>query len=315
MNDAGAKPSNADAAEASGMPPASPARVSVCALLTCFNRRESTLACLRALAASQGVERVALHAVLVDDGSTDGTGAAVRAEFPWVEVLSSDGQLFWCRGMHMAFAHALGIGHDHYLWLNDDTHLRPDALRSLLDCAAERQRQAAAPVIVIGTTVDPVSGQRTYGGERTPSRWRPLRVEPVEISSQAQRCDTFNGNVVLIPAAVAQAVGNLSSAFEHAMGDTDYGLRARRLGVEMWTAPGVQGTCARNPETGTHRDENLPFAQRWKRLVERKGLPLRSWFAFTRRHAGVMWPVYFLTPYAKLLAGAAGTGLRRWQRR
>lgn len=278
--------------------------VTVCALLTCFNRREKTLECLRALAGSSGLQAVGLRAVLVDDGSADGTADAVRGEFSWVDVVTSDASLFWCRGMHLAFETALRTGFDHYLWLNDDTTLRADAVARLLACEASLRGRTDAPLIVIGSTVDPLSGACTYSGERRPSRWQPSRVERVVPASVPQRCDTLTGNIVLIPSRVAQLVGNLDPGFEHAMGDTDYGLRARSLGVELWVDSGVHGSCAHNPVAGTYLDPSLPTVIRWKRMLHRKGLPWRSWLIFTRRHTGVMWPLYFAWPYAKLLVAS-----------
>ena len=288
-----------------------PSSVGVCALLTCFNRRDTTLACLRALAASTGLAHGALHAVLVDDGSSDGTAQAVRAEFPWVEVVVSDGSLFWCRGMHLAFETAMRQGFDHYLWLNDDTTLRSDALAGLLACEALLRQRTEAPIIVVGSTVDAATGAHNYGGERQPSRIVRFRVERVSPSSAPQRCDTITGNIVLIPARVAQRVGNLDPAFEHAMGDTDYGLRARRHGVELWVAPHFHGECASNPMAGTFTDRSLPLKVRWKRMLDRKGLPWKSWLVFTRRHMGVMWPLYFAWPYAKLVVESSVMRLRR----
>ena len=295
----------------SGAAAVAPSAVSVCALLTCFNRRDTTLACLRALGASTGVEHVELHAVLVDDGSSDGTAQAVRAEFPWVEVVVSDGSLFWCRGMHLAFETAFRKGFDHYVWLNDDTTLRNEALAGLLACEAWLRARTDAPVIVVGNTVDPVTGAHTYGGERQPSALASFRVERIAPGPAPQRCDTMTGNIVLIPAHAAECVGNIDPAFEHAMGDTDYALRARRLGVELWVAPHVHGSCAHNSVAGTYLDASLPTTERWKRMLHRKGLPWRSWLTFTRRHTGVMWPLYFAWPYAKLWVGSRLFAARR----
>ena len=286
-------------------------RTSVCVLLTCFNRRDKTLECLRALAASDGLERVTLSAVLVDDGSSDGTAQAVRAEFPWVDVVESDGSLYWCRGMHLAFETALRTNVDHFLWLNDDTALLPDALNRLLDCETGLRGRAGVPLIVVGNTVDPVTGAHTYGGERQPSRLAPFRVERIAPAAEPQRCDTVTGNIVLVSARAAHLVGNLDPSFEHAMGDTDYALRARRLGVELWVAPLVHGHCSANPVTDTYMDASLPLAARWKRMMDRKGLPWRSWLTFTRRHTGVMWPLYFAWPYAKLVVVSCMTRPRR----
>lgn len=269
--------------------------------MTCFNRRDKTMECLRALASSTGLEAVEIHGVLVDDGGTDGTAQAVSAEFPWVEVIVCKGGLFWCRGMHLAFDTALKKGFDFYLWLNDDTMLEPDTVSRLLTCAADLDQQSQSPVIVIGNTLDSVTGAHTYGGERRLSRSNAFKFARVAPAELPQPCDTLTGNIVLISAQAAARAGNLDPGFEHAMGDTDYGLRARKLGVELWIAPGTHGTCSHNPVVNTYMDPDLPLSARWKRMLHRKGLPWRSWLIFTRRHTGVIWPLYFAWPYLKLV--------------
>jgi len=279
--------------------------VRLCALLACFNRREQTVACLRALAASVGLRGLQVRAVLVDDGSTDGTGQAVRDEFPWVQVVQADPSeeaLFWCRGMHRAFAVALETGFDHYLWLNDDTLLAPDALERLLATEVQLRRCLDADVIVVGSTTDSQTGRVTYGGERQPSRWRPFRIERLQPREVAQACDSMTGNIVLITRHVARRVGNIDPAFEHSMGDTDYALRARQRGVQVWLAAGTHGTCSDNAPQGTWCDRSQPLSVRWRDMMTRKGLPWRSWLVLTRRHAGVLWPLHFAMPYAKVLA-------------
>jgi GT2 family glycosyltransferase len=274
-------------------------------LLTCFNRRAKTIACLRALAASTGLGGVQVEAILVDDGSTDGTAQAVRDEFAWVRVVQVDAAepaLFWCRGMHRAFALALAAGFDHYLWLNDDTMLAPDALARLLATAAQLRAVRNAPVIVVGSTTDAWTGQVSYGGERRTSRWRPFRIERVIPRDVAQACDSMTGNIVLIGHAAAARVGNIDPSFEHSMGDTDYALRAWRCGVEVWVAAGTHGTCSDNSPRGTWVDTSQPLRLRWRDMMTRKGLPWRSWLVFTRRHGGALWLVHFAMPYAKVLA-------------
>lgn len=271
----------------------------VCVLLTSFNRRAQTLACLERVGASRGLEDVALEAVLVDDASPDGTAAAVRETFPWVQVIESEGDLFWCRGMHRAFAWALGQRHDFYLWLNDDTLPDHDALARLLACHAALAAHGARPLIVVGSTRSAHDGHVTYGGEQRLSR-RRLRFGLVQPGAEPRPVDTFNGNMVLIDAAAAALAGNLDPGFEHAMGDTDYGLRATRAGVACWLAPGTHGTCENNPLAGTYRDRALPWARRWALMLGRKGLPPRSWWRLTRRHGGALWPALLAWPYARL---------------
>jgi GT2 family glycosyltransferase len=154
---------------------------------------------------------------------------------------------------------------------------------------------------VVGSTVDTHSGKLTYGGERRAAWWRRTSFVKVQPSEQAQTCESMNGNIVLIPAESARLVGNLDPAFEHAMGDTDYALRANKLGVGVWVAPGVHGTCGHNAFTNTFLDSNLPLSKRWQQMLGRKGLPWRSWWVLTRRHAGLFWPLFFAWPYARVV--------------
>lgn len=280
-------------------PVAAPLRI--CALLACHNRREQTLECLRALAASAGFGRdFDLAAVLVDDGSRDGTAAAVRDGFAWVEVLEADGSLYWCRAMHRAFARALSGRFDAYLWLNDDTVVAPAALATLL-ASLRACDSVAQPAIVVGTAAH--GGMPSYGGRVASSRWRRTAWTLLPPGEAPQRVDTMDGNLVLISAAAAARIGNLDAAFEHAMGDYDYALRARAAGVGVWLAPGVLAQCATNPQAGSFVDANLPLAARWRAMMAPKGLPWRSWARFTRRHAGVAWPLFFAWPYLRVLLG------------
>lgn len=280
------------------------------ALMAAHNRRDKTLACLRALYANQLPAGVRLDVILVDDGSTDGTAAAVRQEFSNVEIIEGNGQLYWNRGMHRAFGRAMEIGFDAYLWLNDDTYLYPDAVLRLLATCTELRARRGRGIIVVGSAQQAVDGQTTYGGVRRLSEWRRLKFELVEPREGPVQCETMNGNCVLIPHEVAAAVGNLDARFAHAMGDTDYGLRAGRMGIEPWLAAGHVGTCEKNPGKNTFNDPSLSVGMRWRRMMQPTGLPPASWLVFTRKHAGRLWPLFFVWPYLRVMLGV-GRSVRR----
>ncbi|MHC5831198.1 MAG: glycosyltransferase family 2 protein, partial [Nostoc sp.] len=72
-------------------------------IMTCFNRRETTLICLRALAQ----QTKSFDVYLTDDGSSDGTSKAVKVFYPQVQILQGNGNLFWVGGMRLAFAEAM----------------------------------------------------------------------------------------------------------------------------------------------------------------------------------------------------------------
>ncbi len=279
-----------------------PAReVRVAALIACHNRREHTLACLRALRAAEIEARQTCDVYLLDDGSSDGTAEAVANEFPHVHLLRGDGSLFWNRGMHRVFEAALGRGYDFYLGLNDDTLLYADALQRLLACHARITRESGRSGIVAGSTRDATSGDLTYGGQVRKKWWKPLTFRVVSPRDYPVECDTTTWNVVLIPDVVARRLGNLEPSFSHAMGDLDYGLRARKAGYSNWVMPGFAGTCSDNSVEGSFRDAGISLRERLRKMIQPKGLPPKSWLLFCRRHAGPLWVVFWAWPYLRVV--------------
>jgi GT2 family glycosyltransferase len=239
---------------------------------------------------------------LTDDGSTDGTSEAVGARFPQVKILTGDGNLYWNGGMRVAFAEAMKGGFDYYLWLNDDTTLHRNALAHLLAAYQSATAFYDKNAIIVGSTCDSGTNEVSYGGWNSVSRVKRSKFKRVlpDVNGLME-CDSMNGNCVLIPGCVAERVGNLDPVFTHSMGDIDYGLRARMMGVRNWVAPGFVGVCESNAGKGLWVDKSLSYGERWKKLLGPKGLPLHEWYIFTRRHAGVIWPLVWASPYFKLL--------------
>jgi GT2 family glycosyltransferase len=270
------------------------------------------LASIAALANCKMPAGVSLQIFLVDDGSTDGTSAAVDEIFPHVHVLSGDGSLYWNGGMRLAFATAMKQGFDDYLWLNDDTTLDVDALERLYACRQQIVEQGeTVPCIISGATRDPITGAITYGGVRSRDRLSPNALVSVPVGSAPQRCLTVNGNCVLIPAAAAQVLGNLGERFVHALGDLDYGLRATAAGFGVWLAPGFVGTCARNPPVKLPPDVARSVVARLRHVCSAKQVPPRAWYAYVKQNYGLLWPVEFVKPYARAVVGALAA---KWQR-
>jgi len=266
--------------------------------LTCHNRREKTIACLHALFVQQLPQSMSLAVFLVDDGSSDGTGEAVRREFPSVHVLDGTGSLYWNRGMRLAFGEAMNVGFEYYLWLNDDTLLFPNAIAKLLATHEALGAGKTGRGIVVGSTCDPDSGEVTFGGCNKSSFWHPLALRVDPPGNQPKLCDTFQGNCVLVSTAVANLVGNLSQEFVHGLGDNDYGLRAAKLGIESWIAPGFVGSCRfDHPPLSHYRTKSL--RERWQRLVGPMIHPPRAWATYCKRHGGPLWPLFWLRPYLR----------------
>ncbi|MFD5742910.1 glycosyltransferase family 2 protein [Streptomyces massasporeus] len=274
--------------------------------MACHNRRERTLAALAALDGQLGLPPgTALTVHLVDAGSTDGTGAAVRAAFPATDVVRADADVYWGTGTAMAAARADPDAH--VLWLNDDVVLAADALAVLLRTAAPLRRAA----VVVGAMLSADGSRTTYGGYRLRrSPWRPPRLERVEPDPHRPRaCDSCNGNAVLVTHAARRTLGDVDPAFPHRMGDSDYGLRARKAGIPVLLAPGHVGVCDDHPPLapGTSRATGITVRTALRRATSLREQPLGPWWRFCRRHFGVWSPLVFCSPYAKTLVTAVLT--------
>jgi len=267
----------------------------IAVLISCYNRKIKTLECLDRLFSQSLAWPVPLQVYLADDGCTDGTADAVRARYPDVTILQGDGSLFWCNSMRLAWQRAAQDLPEFYLWLNDDAMLFEGALETLLDTWRFSDR---GETIVVGSCCDPVTGNRTYGGQLRASA-HPAHLQPITPQETAVDCEPFQSNVMLVPRAVYERIGMIHG-FQHAMGDTDYGYRALKAGCRCLVAPGFVAACEANKKP-TYWRRGPSRIQRWRLLNSRKGLPFRDWLYFSRQHGGRAWFTYWIRPYIRVL--------------
>ncbi len=272
--------------------------------MTCHNREEKTLLCLGALTSQIKITQHYISIYLVDDGSSDGTTEKIRSIYPNVNLIQGTGSLYWGGGMALAYNIASTNNYDYYLWLNDDTELYNQAIYSLLKCEESHLQSQLTKAIIVGSTCDDEEKHTTYGGRAKSSFWQRTSFKIIPCSNNVQRCDTMNGNCVLIPCEIAKELQNIDHFFIHVMGDFDYGLRAKKLGYDILIAPKHIGQCNRNSERGTFNDNTLTSLTRMKHMLSIKGMPLKAWLVFTFRHTGLFWPIYFIWPYSKVAVNA-----------
>ncbi len=255
------------------------------------NRRATTLACLRALAAD-GVFAWATILV-VDDGSGDGTGDAVGAEFPLVDILRGDGSWWWCGAIRRGMERTLARGAERIFWLNDDCRVPPGGLQALRDFV-QRENGVA--------WIDAVApGGWSYGAHHK-TAWRVRRCTPGEEARGA--IDTFSGNCVCLPRAWIERVGRPHDhLFPHGIGDLDYGLRLRAAGASLRPLAGV---VAANADPSVSSSESWLASRRPMRDIWRDFSSPRSfyyfpaWRRFALRHWGPVWGwAVFAAPYAR----------------
>lgn len=230
----------------------------IATILTVFNRREKTLACLRHLfaaleaynqmcKAAGGEEGLVLTVFLTDDGCTDGTAEAVKAEFAGkdIHILQGTGSLFWAGGMRLAWQAAIdtGTSWDYYLLLNDDTCIYENAFDRLLEADDYGFQQKGKRGLSSGVTCQP--GNRsviTYGGFvfRSKARVKSSLVKP---TGTPQLIDLSHANILLVHHTVTEAVGIFHKGYIHGSADLDYAWMASRKGFPVTLTSEVCGEC------------------------------------------------------------------------
>ena len=273
--------------------------LNIAVIMACHNRKEFTLQCLRILFNQIGINSVfTLDVFLLDDNSTDGTSEEIKKEFSCVNISQGNGKLFWNRGMHMAWKSAIESGKqfDFFLWLNDDTFLFLNAFQLMLKDAEETDFKS----IICGSTCSPINQTKmTYGGISL------IGIKYKQNFPNGKFClaDIINGNCVLIPYSVYSIVGNLDWSFRHAIGDHDYSLRAKKLGIYSYSTGSFVGTCSHNTSLPQWCNPEFSILERIKNLYSPLGYaePL-TFFKYQKRHFGVFNAIKcFLSTHLRLL--------------
>lgn len=254
----------------------------VAVLLTVHNRKEKTIRCISETFSQRLPENVRLNVFMTDDGCSDGTAAAVLEKYPYVTIIEGDGSLFWNRGMLAAWREASKCAPDFYLWLNDDTILKENAVWTMLE-ASRKENDSS---IIVGTTQSSLEDKTiTYGGRTLNC---PKRVvQPLE--NKSVPCDFFNGNIVLIPKIVFEKVGFNDCFYRHSFGDFDYGHIARKVGVKSYVAPGVLGFCQRNIPVPLYQRDCYNLVKRFKLLYSPLGMNPIEDFHYQRKFHGIIY--------------------------
>lgn len=246
-------------------------------LLTVFNRRDKTLACLKDVYALSRPDGIGMDVFLVDGGSSDETPLAVAESFPDVDVEVCDG-LFWAGGMRRAWEMALASGksYSHFFLINDDTRIYPEALTSLLHL------ESSFPGgIYVGATKDFETGDCSYGGRRLlrPGHEKSVKCIP---NGLMQRVQLGNANIMLVSHEAFARLGILCDAYTHGIADYDYTMSAVEADIPVVLATDYCGEC-RDDHGKSWRAQNSSLRERVKYLYSPKGLAYREYMFYVRK--------------------------------
>jgi GT2 family glycosyltransferase len=214
-----------------------------------WNQADLTLDCLDSLAETSYPNT---KIVLVDNGSTDDSLVRIREAYPEVEIIENGENLGYSPANNRGIEHALKLGAEYILLLNNDTVVAPDFLEPLVEVAE------SSPLIGV------VSSKIYYFDE--PERiwygggyidWKTgltahMRVGQVDGQNDGRRGDSLDSHeqemaiedvnfvsacALFIKREVLESVGLLDERYFIYYDDTDWCARVIQAGFRCVYAP------------------------------------------------------------------------------
>jgi hypothetical protein len=204
-----------------------------------WNGRDDSIACLESL---QKVAYPSFDVMLVDNGSADGSVAAIHDRFPSLEIVETGRNLGFAEGNNVGIRIALDRGADYVLLLNNDTAVHPAILDELV-AAAERCPEGGIFGAKILYHAEPA--RIWYAG----ALWHDdlMRFQHCYEDAQVRAddrgvapVDYACGCALLARSAMLRKVGLLDPIFFLTYEDTDLCFRARGAGFACYYVPAAK---------------------------------------------------------------------------
>jgi GT2 family glycosyltransferase len=191
------------------------------------NRLEVTRRCLSYLEAQDYCN---LQIIIIDDGSTDGTGEYLeRCKWPNLTVIAGDGSLWWGGAMHIGIGHVIESAQetDYLLMLNDDVRVETNYVSTLV------RESVANHGAVMGSYQREERSGAALGSGYVIDYWG-MRISPVKTLSKGESVNALPARGALYPMRAVFRAGNINiKAFRHYLGDLEYSARIRELGWKL----------------------------------------------------------------------------------
>lgn len=189
---------------------------------------------------------VTIKVLVVDNASTDGSAAMIRARFPWVRLVENRENVGFARANNQAIRESEG----HYvLLLNPDTEVKSGALETLVRFAdAHPQVGAVGPRLVNpdGTLQSSCHPTPTLAGEV----WRLFHLDVLWPYARYQmsawdldnprRVDVIQGACLLLRRAALDQIGFLDEDYFMYSEEVDLCHRLKRAGWSLYWVPEAQ---------------------------------------------------------------------------
>lgn len=188
-----------------------------------------TLECLASLAA---LDYRNTQIIVVDNGSTDDSVAAIRERYPDVILIRNERNVGFAEGNNIAIGRALADGADLLMLLNNDAVVAPQTLTSLVE-AATRNPQIG----IVGPVIYSYSEPEHVWCSGAAIDWRNGATVRLQDGVQRQPdgaapevVDFVSGCALCVKREVVEKIGLLDPRFFAYYEDTDWCVRAVKAG-------------------------------------------------------------------------------------
>ncbi len=284
--------------------------INIAVIVPVHNRKDITIEGLGNLSKSldfykkNGEGQLAAQIIVVDDGSSDGTGEWITDNKPDITLLRGDGSLWWSGSINLGARYACANeAITHVLFWNDDTICELDYFVELEKvCSSDTKYKDSILVSKVfwldkkqilfnfGCYYNSKSGKKTLVG-----------LNEKDSFNEIMSVDWSGGMGTLIPLTVIKSIGFVDEMnFPQYHGDIDFFLRAKENGFLSYAIPNLK--IYNNAETtGLVRANKLSDLKRL--FTSNSSLHnFKQNYYFNKRHSNtsISW-IRFYFGYAKVI--------------
>lgn len=175
--------------------------------------------------------------IVVDNGSTDGTQAAIRQRFPEVELIQSEENLGFGQANNRGMRLAKERGADHVFLLNQDAWVVSDAIGTLIDMAGTHPEFGVLSPLHLNGAGDALDHNfsRAVGPDRCPDLYSDLILH--RSAGRVYTAKFVNAAAWLITRNCLSTVGGFDPTFFHYGEDDNYIHRVHFHGLKVGVVP------------------------------------------------------------------------------
>lgn len=179
--------------------------------------------------------------IVVDNGSVDGSGLALKQAFPNCILIQSDSNKGFTGGNNLGMDYALDNGYEYVMLLNNDVAVEPNFLEPLIERLDQDPAIGAVqPLIYFHHDRNLIwnAGSKYLSLIGLPLTLMYYRKDPQHLQTQQQKkIDWITGCAFMIRSSVLKLTGNLKEKYFIYFEDVDLSFRIKKAGYTLSYVP------------------------------------------------------------------------------